>query len=671
MIVSWNWLSEYVALKMDVAELENRLAMAGLNHEGTERVADDLAIDLEVTSNRPDCLGHIGVAREVAVLWDLPLSLPAPQLETSGDDVAKLTNVTIECPELCYRYTARVIRGVKVGPSPDWLVDRLRTLGLAAINNVVDVSNYVMMESGQPLHVFDLNLLQGPEIIVRQAHKEEPFEAIDHRSYVLDSSMCVIGDARRPVALAGVMGGVDSEVQLNTTDLLIESAEFAPLSIRTAARKLSLHSPSSYRFERGVDPIGVDWASRRCCELIQKLAGGQVAPGVLDVGRSRQPRTPIVIRLSQLPRILGIEVPLEEVRRILAALGNEEVRHTPELVEVTPPTWRRDLTREIDLVEEIARIHGYDKIPEDVGVPMAPSHRTDEDRVLEKVRTGLVAAGLDEAMSVSVVPEKWCQVFRPWSDAEPLRCSTPMLKGADRLRQSLVPSLLDARRVNESMGNDSIELFETARVYLPQVDALPKEPLLLSVTSGRDFHFLKGVAQACLEILHVRASLRVRTSELPLLDSARQAYLELDGQLFGFLGQLNPRGLKQFGLRAATTVMELDLEVLGAAANLVPQQRKLSDYPAIARDLNLIVGEEVAWAELEDTIRQAAGPLLENLQFQEVYRDTEKDGIGKKRLLFSINLRSPERTLTNERADEVRDQVVAACGQKHQAVLLA
>ncbi len=671
MIVSWNWLQEYVALKMDVAELENRLAMAGLNHEGTQRIADDLAIDLEVTSNRPDCLGHIGVAREIAVLWDLPLSRPDPRPATSGVDVAQLTKVTIECPELCYRYTARVIHGVKIGPSPEWLVDRLRTMGLAAINNVVDVSNYVMMECGQPLHVFDLNLLQGPEIIVRQAHGKEPFEAIDHRNYELDPSMCVIADARRPVALAGVMGGVDSEVQSNTTDLLIESAEFAPLSIRTTARKLSLHSPSSYRFERGVDPVGVDWASRRCCELIQKLAGGQLAPGVLDAGPPRQERTPIVLRLSQLPRILGIDVPLGEVRRILTALGNEEVRYTPELVEVTPPTWRRDLTREIDLVEEVARIHGYEKIPEDVGVPMAPSHRTEEDRVLEKVRSGLLAAGLDESMSVSVVPKKWCRVFNPWSDAEPLRCSTPMLKGADRLRQSLVPSLLEARRVNESMGNDSIELFETARIYLPQSGALPKEPLMMGVTSGRDFYFLKGVAQSCREMLHISQPLRVRPATLPLLDSTRQCYFELGDRVLGYVGELNPGGLKQFGLRSATTVMELDLGVLGAAANLIPQQRVLSDYPAIARDLNLIVREEVAWAELEDTIRQAAGPLLENLRFQEVYRDTKKDGMGKKRLLFSITLRSAERTLTNEQADKVRDQVVAACGKKQQAVLLA
>ncbi len=291
MIVSWNWLQDYVSLDMDVAELEHRLAMAGLNHESTQRMGDDLAIDLEVTSNRPDCLGHLGVAREISVLWDRALNKPDPQPSGSGPAVTKLAQVSIVCPELCSRYTARVIRGVKIGPSPDWLANRLRSVGVAVINNVVDISNYVMLECGQPLHVFDLQLLRGSEIIVREAGVGEEFEAIDHRTYILDPGVCVIADAQRAVALAGVMGGVDSEVSSKTTDLLIESADFAPLSIRTTARKLGLHSPSSYRFERGVDSAGVDWASRRCAEMILELAGGQLAPGGwMSVQRSRRVR---------------------------------------------------------------------------------------------------------------------------------------------------------------------------------------------------------------------------------------------------------------------------------------------------------------------------------------------------------------------------------------------
>jgi len=244
MIVSWKWLKDYIPLGMSVAELEHRLSMSGLNHESTTKVANDLAFDLEVTSNRPDCLGHLGVAREISVLWDLPLEIPDPRPTASGPAITDLTNVTVECPELCYRYTARVIRGVEIGPSPDWLASRLRTIGFAVINNVVDISNYVLMECGQPLHVFDFGLLNGPEIIVRAARDGEEFAAIDHRRYQLEPGMCVIADTQRAVALGGVMGGVDSEVSESTTDLLIEAAEFSPLSIRNTARKLNLHSPS-------------------------------------------------------------------------------------------------------------------------------------------------------------------------------------------------------------------------------------------------------------------------------------------------------------------------------------------------------------------------------------------------------------------------------------------
>ncbi|HEY2827288.1 MAG TPA: phenylalanine--tRNA ligase subunit beta, partial [Pirellulales bacterium] len=328
MIVSWDWLKQYVPLSLAPEEFERRLMLAGLNHEETKTIGNDLAIDLEVTSNRPDCLGHIGIAREAAVVFDLPLTLPDPKPPQGKASVAELTKVTLECPELCYRYTARVIRGVKVQTSPKWLVDRLATLGIAPINNVVDVTNYVLMECGQPLHAFDFQKLDGREIVVRQARKGERLEAINHKTYELEPGMCVIADRSRAVGLGGVMGGADTEVTSATKDILMEAAEFDPLSIRNTARKLALHSDSSYRFERGLDPEGVDWASRRACELILQMAGGELATGVIDVGQKPPQREPIVLRLAQLKRILGIEIDVSEVRRILTALGNKEGRET-------------------------------------------------------------------------------------------------------------------------------------------------------------------------------------------------------------------------------------------------------------------------------------------------------------------------------------------------------
>src|SRR5487761_1429391 len=316
------------------------------------------------------------VAREAAVLFDRPLKLPVAAPREARAQVADLTQVALECPDLCYRYTARVVRGAKVGPSPAWLSRRLATIGLAAINNVADITNYVLMECGQPLHAFDFSKLAGRRIVVREGRPGETLLAIDHKTYSTGPGVCVIADAEKPVGIGGVMGGAESEVTRATTELLIESAQFAPLSIRDTARRLNLHSDASYRFERGLDPAGVDWASRRACELILELGGGELAAGAIDVGRSPPPREPIVLRLNQLPRILGIEIPADEVRRILRALGNAERRADGTQIEVVPPSWRRDLTREIDLIEEVARIHGYDKIAEDVSVPMFASART-------------------------------------------------------------------------------------------------------------------------------------------------------------------------------------------------------------------------------------------------------------------------------------------------------
>src|SRR4051812_15095853 len=325
MLVSWNWLNDYVALKMKPAELVDRLMMAGLNHESTEQLGSDFAIDLEVTSNRPDCLGHIGIAREAAVLFDLRLSYSDANLNLRGkselperiaDDIRNYTSIDVACPELCPRYTARVIRGVKVGTAPSQMAMRLASIGQPVINNVVDITNYVMMECGQPLHAFDFQKLLGRKIVVRRAKEGEQFQAIDHKTYVLDSEMCVIADAEKAVAIGGVMGGADSEVSATTTDVLIEAAQFAPLSIRSTARKLKLHSPSSYRFERGTDPEMVDWSSRRACELILEHAGGELIDGVIDVGPSRPPRQPITLRHTQLKRIIGIDIPAASVRKI-------------------------------------------------------------------------------------------------------------------------------------------------------------------------------------------------------------------------------------------------------------------------------------------------------------------------------------------------------------------
>jgi phenylalanyl-tRNA synthetase beta chain len=676
MIVSWNWLKQYVSLDMPLAELERRLMMAGLNHEGTSEVGGDLAIDLEVTSNRPDCLGHIGIAREIAVLWRRELKIPAARPPDGKTPVEKLVKVRIDCLDLCFRYTARVIRGVKVCPSPSWMVRRLETLGLTAINNIVDISNYVMMECGQPLHTFDMRLLKGPEIIVRRPRGGESIEAIDHKNYPLDAEMCVIADAEDPVAIGGVMGGASTEISHLTKEVLIEAAEFDPVSIRNTARKLNLHSDSSYRFERRIDPESLDWASRRCCELILDLAGGELAAGVIDVGVPPPQRQSIVLRYAQLQRVLGIDVEPMRVKEILAALGNVNVSgpHPSPLPRgegtmVVPPSWRRDLTREIDLIEEVARIDGYEKIPEDVSVPMATSARSAEDRVLEKVRNVLTAAGFDEALTLSVVDETTSALLSPWTDAEPLRSSMPVLRGADRLRRSLVPSLLGVRRTNEALANAEIELFEIAKVYLSQDDRLPVEEPMLAITSGRGFAVVKGAIEAILDVLRATSPLEADESDIGLFDPGQSCRLRLGGEVIGYIGQLHSEGLKRFDLRAAATVAEVKLAPLVKAANLIPRFAPLPPYPAVNRDLNLVVDESVRWADVAATVRASCGIYLEGLEYRDTYRDSQRLGAGKKSLLMTVSLRWEKGTMTSAQADQIRDQIVAACRAKHGAKL--
>ncbi len=672
MLVSWNWLKQYVPLDMPLEELERRLTFSGLNHEETEEVAGDFAIDLEVTSNRPDCLGHIGVAREIAVLWNLSLKLPAARPAEGKTPVDSLVSVRIECPDLCPRYTARAIRGVKIGPSPKWMASCLETVGIVPINNVVDISNYVLMECGQPLHTFDFGKLQGAEIVVRRPLPGETLEAIDHKTYQLGPEMCMICDGAVPVAIGGVMGGAQTEISPATRDVLIEAAEFDPVSIRNTARLLNLHSDSSYRFERRVDPERLDWASRRCCELILDLAGGELAGGIVGVGRPPRKREPIVLRFSQLQRILGIEVPAERVREILLALGLAPLAAeaaSPQSLAVIPPSWRRDLTREIDLIEEVGRIHGYDAIPEDVGVPMVPSARSREDRVLEKVRHVLTACGFDEAVTLSAVDRHTSESLSPWTDAEPLRSAMPVVRGADRLRRSLLPSLLVARGANEALANPIIELFEIAKAYLPQGTELPREPLLLGFASGRDYPTVKGVVEAILCELKIADPVEAEEAGIEQFDTAASCRLRFRGQTLGYVGRLTDDALKLFDLRGPATVAEVRLAPLIEAADLMPRCVEQSSYPAVTRDLNLVVAEAVRWADVAATTRREAGPCLETIQYRDTYRDEKRLGVDRKSLLFSIVLRSGECTFTNQQADDIRDRIVAACRSEHGAEL--
>ncbi|HMP80273.1 MAG TPA: phenylalanine--tRNA ligase subunit beta, partial [Pirellulaceae bacterium] len=680
MLVSWKWLGDYVPLPVTVDEVVERLTMSGLNHESTKSVGDDQCIDLEVTSNRPDCLGHFGVAREIAALFRLPLKFPDPQPTQTNEDVGTMLRVVVESPDLCPRYTARVIRGVKIGPSPAWMQDRLATIGVTSVNNVVDATNYVMFECGHPLHAFDMRHLHGGQIVVRRPKPQETIVAIDHCSYTLAGDDCVIADGTRPVAVGGVMGGADSEISDQTRDVVIEAAVFSPLAVRNTARRLNLHSPSSFRFERRVDWHRTEWASRRCCQLILELAGGQLLNGVLDVGQPPPPRSAIVLRKRRIEHVLGIEIPDEFTRDVLPRLGIIVDAEDAESWTVSPPTWRHDVEREADLIEEVGRLYGYHHIPDDVPVPLATSGRTSRQRVLDQVRRVMAASGLDEAMTPSMVPETWSDACSPWTDHPPLGSSQPMLGVLEKasqnvgpvqcLRRSLIPNLLEACRINEYRFNDMVELFETAHIYLPRPNKLPHEALVLGLVSGKEFLFIKGIVEAVVRDLDPDCPLRFfpLTSE-PLFDARCAAKIELDGEMVGMIGTVGKEGQKRFGLRRPVTVAELDLTRLENRAVLVRRYQTISEFPPVSRDFNFIVAEQVTWFELESQVVLAAGSELESVRFREIFRDPQRDGAGRKRILLSVQWRSHRGTMTGEQIEEAAQQIILNCGNQLNAQL--
>ena len=683
MIVSTDWLAEYVSVSAPVDELVERLALCGLNHESTSSVGDDTAIEIEVTSNRPDCLGHIGVARELSVLFGRPLLVPAPRPLKTGGQAAQSVSVEITDRSMCPFYSARILRGVRVGKSPSWLVNRLATVGIASVNNIVDITNYVMLECGQPLHAFDLASVRGGRIIVRPAQAGEAFEAINHRRYELDPRMCVIADAEHPVALAGVMGGADSEISDTTVDVLLESGQFAPLAVRTAARSLVLASGSSFRFERTPDPAAVEWASLRAATLIMDLAGGRLEHGVATAGELACHDTTVALAVDRVSEVLGVAIPWERQQATLTALGfNEQTDGADDEISLwRVPSWRRDVTREIDLVEEVGRIIGYDIIPEDATIAARPVADTRRQEVSRQAAEVLLAAGCCEAMTRSVVDEVLDGFGSPWTSEAAFTISPPLVRGADRLRRSLLPSLLEARGHNLAAAAPHGDLFEIARGYLPAAE-LPSEPQFLSAVVTGEFAAAKGLVEAVFARLGIDPSgvpgrpprVSYRPASHPLLAAGRAAdvILSLAGTpsvRAGVIGEVAPNLVSHFNLGAAVSAFELRLDLIEPVKVSDRSVTRPSEFPPVERDLNLIVDEEVAWASLASAIEEASRGLLEHLSLTQVWRDEARIGPGRKSLVVSLSLRSSEATLSGDEVKQVIDAILESCTQRCGAAL--
>ena len=669
MKLTYNWLRDYCPCECPPEELARRLSMSGMLVEEVHSLGDDTLLVAEITSNRPDLLGIIGIAREVSALTGAPLRIPEMEYGIGDEKVASASSVEVRDAALCPRYTARLIRGVKIAPSPDWLRRRLEAIGLRCINNVVDVTNYVMFECGQPLHAFDFDKLRGGRIVVRRAAEGETMVSIDGAQCKLNPAMLVIADAERPVAVAGIMGGLDTEISDRTVNVLLESAQFENTQIRRTSRALALASDSSYRFERGVDPVQTEWASRRAMHLIQKVAGGTAAEGLLDAWATPYQPKAVALRFARMNRVLGAAVAPDIARAILERLGFAPAPGADAgRVTVQVPAFRAvDVYREIDLIEEVIRIYGYDKIPESGTLPVMVGRLSRGERVADLVHRMLPGHGFFEAMTNSFCDEASARLVSPWTSAEPLAVQNTIRRDENRLRVSLLPGLLAVKRTNLAHGVPNSPLFEISKVFLPKPprvsgpaepdDVLPEERTLLALLSEDDLSHLKGVIESLLDAAGIRSKAAFEPAANPLFSEKRAAKILLDGAPLGIMGELSPAVCERYGAAHPPCAAELDFDLLVRAAVLDRSYSKLAAHPASVRDLAVVVDEAVPWARIEGAIRDLRIPILESIEFFDIFRGKQVPA-GKKSMAFSLTFRAADRTLTSDEVEAARQSCI-------------
>ena len=666
MKVSLNWLSDYVDVSIRVDDLCKLLTRIGLNVEGTIEAGDDLVIDLEVTSNRSDCLGHLGVAREIAAATGKKFSPPVidETPESKSERVEDFAEVQVLDEQLCPRYTARVIRDVKIGPSPDWLVQKLQAVGIRSVNNVVDITNYVLMEYSQPLHCFDLDKLSGSKIIVRPANAGEKMVSIDETECKLDQSMLVIADAEKPVAIAGIMGGLTSEVGPETTNLLIESAQFDPLSIRKTSRKLALMSESNYRFERGVDPVAVNTASMRACQLILELAGGQLAKGVLDVWAKPHKERTVSLRCARCSSLLGVDIPAKKQAEVLDALGLDP-KLKKDTIACTIPPYRADLTREVDLIEEVARIVGYNNIPVGQKVTHPVKSRGQSEDLRNRITRVLSAVGFDEAITFTFVDSDQAQMF---GHPNPVCVDRIVRKTNNALRPTLLASLLKACKANQDAGNIDVALYELAAVFIPTDTTLPQEQTQLAMVTTGDLRSLRGAVEAIVGSLAPAGSITVAEDKITGFADGTAVRIAIDGQQAGVIGKIAENVREAFDLERAITAATINFQILLDASKHRQNYKPIPKFPSVQRDLSFIVDERVKWFQLAEAIGSIDQPQRASAEYVTTYRGEPIDP-GKKSITVTLVYRSDESTLRGETVDQYVTDVVSALSAKFSAQL--
>jgi len=677
MLIPVEWLKDFVETPDDPAELADRLTLTGNEIEEIRESEDGPVFYLKLTPNRADMLAMEGAGREIAALYERPFKPVQPGLQASGPAESGV-RVDVEAPDLCPRYVARVIRGVKIGPSPEWMRKRLEAAGVRSINNVVDVTNYVMLELGQPLHAFDLKKLSEGRIVVRRARPGEPIVAIDGTEVSLQPDMLVIADGERPVAIAGVMGGQESEVSDDTTDILLEAAYFNPTSVRRTAKRTGVSSPSSYRFERGVDPNGVLRASDRAAQLMAELAGGIVSGTVIDVYPAPIEAKRMPLRPERCRALLGLEISDGEIQAYLERLGLVVEQETAQQWHVTAPTYRPDLAIEEDAIEEVGRMYGYDRLPETLpGGTAGAGKLSPLEELVRSVRELLTGQGLNEVVTNTLLARAFIEAAQlsvspiwPGEGGQAATLRNPLSEEFDTLRPSLLPGLLMAVQHNLRHGTRDIYLFESGYGTTRVADGTPQHRTLISGVllgsrwsevwnpdkqGAADFFSAKGTVEALCKGLGVQV-LDAERVEHPAFHPGRSAWLSISGECVGIVGELHPTTAAGLDLPRGVFVFELDGQRLLELSNQDWRYEAPSRFPRALRDLAVVVDDTVPSGGIEQVLRESVGEWARSVRLFDVYTGKPLPE-GKVSLAYALELGADDRTLQD---DEVESRLSAA-----------
>ncbi len=621
---------------------------------------NDKVVEFEITSNRPDCLSVIGLARETAVSFDREYTIPTPVVKGSGDKIENHLSVRIDAPDLCSRYAARVVKNVRIAPSPLWLRMRLRAAGVRPINNIVDITNYVMLEYGQPMHAFDYQCLDSAEIIVRRAGDGESFKSLDDTDHTLDSSMLVIADKNKACALAGVMGGANSEITENTKTVVFESACFDGASVRVTAKKNGMRTESSARFEKGLDPENCAAGLARACELVELLDAGDVVDGVIDLYPGKKEPTVLKLEAERINHFLGVNLEEDYMKQILTRL---ECKIEGDNIIV--PSFRADLGCMNDIAEEIIRIYGYNKIDATrIKAETTQGGRTPKQKLKVDVTDLLCDLGLNEIQTYSFISPKYYDKIRMASDdrrRKSIVISNPLGEDTSVMRTTALPSMLEVVARNNNLSNENVALFEMASTYIPDEspEKLPTEgiSLTLAMYGNADFYKLKSVCEAVFALAGIYDANYEAFGEDNAFHPGRCALVSVNGKALATLGQIHPLTAENYGFDMPVYVAVIDFDTLFDVSNRVKHYTPLPKYPASTRDFSFVCEEALEVGSIFESVRRAGGKLVEDVKLFDIYRGAQV-GEGKKSVSIRVTLRASDRTLTVEEAEKTSRKIL-------------